>query len=456
MTTSNTNVPGPKPIPVLGNLLEMGANPLRFFETCARTYGPVVKLELEKGRDTYLLSRPEHVQFVLTNTQKLFVKGYQRDRILSLVLGNGLVTSEGSFWLRQRRLSQPAFHQHRIEGYAAVMSAYAQRMLAGWRKDEVRDVHADMMRCTMEIVGKTLFDVDLYDPGEGSNEVAESMDRVFREYVKQYASVVRRLLETVPFPLPLPGNARLKRSVEKLDRIVYGIIERRREENRDRGDLLSMLLQARDDDGTGMTGEQLRDEAMTLFLAGHETTANVLSWTLYALARHPAAGEVLAAELDRVLEGREPAFADIPRLPYTQAVIKESMRLYPPVWFISREPVEDVSIDGYRLPAGCEVALSQWVMHRHPDHFADPQSFRPDRWSPSFEKSLPAYVYFPFGAGPRVCIGSGFAMTEATLLLASIAQTYRFEPADGREAVLEPSITLRPRYGIRLRAIRRR
>lgn len=455
MAKQGMNVPGPKPIPFLGNLLDVGANPLRFFESCAATYGPVVRVSLEKGRDTYILSRPEHIQHVLMNTQRTFTKGYQRDRILSLVLGNGLVTSEGSFWLRQRRLSQPAFHHHRIESYANIMTEFTQRMLLNWEHGETRDIHEDMMQCTMEIVGKALFDVDLHTAYEGSNQVGEALDQVFHEYVKQYTSVTRRLLEMLPISLPLPGNTKLKKSIEKLDQIIYDIIEQRNNETHDYGDLLSMLMLARDDDGTGMSREQLRDEVMTIFLAGHETTANVLSWTIYLLAQHPDVEEKLVKELDNVLEGREPSFADMPQLRYTQSIIKESMRLYPPVWYISREPVEDVWIDEYCLPAGCEVALSQWVMHRHPDYFIDPNSFTPDRWSQEFEKSLPPYVYFPFGAGPRICIGNNFAMMEATLLLAAIMQKFHFVLDQSHKVILEPSITLRPQKGIHVQVEKR-
>jgi len=445
---SPQGVPGPKPIPVLGNLLDMAADPLRFFAECAATHGPVVKLRLARNRETYLLSRPEHIEFVLGQTQRLFAKGYHHDRILSMVLGNGLVTSEGDFWLRQRRLSQPAFHQHRIEQYAAIMSGYAERMIEPWQDGERRNLHADLMQCTMEIAATTLFDVDLRADYAESGRIGEAMDLLLSEYAKQFTSAARHLLQMLRLPLPSPGDAALKRSVATLDRIIYDIIEDRLKENRDRGDLLSMLLEARDDDGAGMSKEQLRDEVMTLFLAGHETTANALSWTLYLLAKHPEAEAALVAELDRVLDGRPPAFADLPRLEYTNAVVKESMRLYPPVWYISREPLEDVTIGGYTLPAGSEMALSQWVMHRHPDYFEEPDAFRPERWTSAFEKSLPPYVYFPFGAGPRVCIGKSFATMESALLLAAIVRKFRIRLDADHDVRLEASVTLRPKTGI--------
>ncbi|AEI43754.1 cytochrome P450 [Paenibacillus mucilaginosus] len=456
MTKTQAGVPGPRPVPLLGNLLSMGAEPHVFFAKCAEQYGPVVRIKIDPRRDTFLITRPQDIQHVLNQTQRYFAKGYHRDPILSRVLGNGLVTSEGSFWLRQRRLSQPAFHHHRIRSYADIMTAYAQRMLAAWEHEESRDIHADMMQCTMEIVAKTLFDVDLHAEDGRSNPVGEALDAVFHEYVKQYTSVMRRLLDLLPVSVPVPGDKKLQESVEQLNRIILDIIDRRQAEGtEDRGDLLSMLLLARDEDGTGMTREQLRDEIMTLFLAGHETTANVLSWTLYLLAREPEAEGKLLKELDRVLGGQPPAFEHIPLLTYTQSVVKESMRLYPPVWLISREPIEDVEIGGYTLPAGCEISVCQWVMHRLPEYFEEPERFQPERWTPEFEKSLPAGVYIPFGAGPRVCIGNQFAMMEAVLLLASIGQRFRLTLEPGHKVLLEPSITLRPQTGIRVRVWKR-
>ncbi|MFC4099354.1 cytochrome P450 [Paenibacillus xanthanilyticus] len=450
-------VPGPRQIPFVGNLLAVGSKPHEFFRTCAEKYGPIVRMRLEQHREIYLLSRPEDIKYVLTNSQRLFAKGYHRDRILSMVLGNGLLTSEADFWLRQRRLVQPAFHKHRIESYADTMTAYTGRLLEEWRDDQELDIHKEMMRVTMEIVAKTLFDIDLKEPRyQGSDQVGDALDQVLRGYVEQFTSVARMLLESLPIAIPLPGSKRLKDSVDRLDRLIYDIIEERSGEDRDRGDLLSMLIAAQDDDGSRMTPKQLRDEVMTLFLAGHETTANVMSWTFYLLAQHEDAARRLAAELDEKLQGRVPALSDLANLPYTRAVINESMRLYPPAWFISREPIEDVWIDGYCLPAGCEVAMSQWIMHRDAAHFPQPDRFLPERWSPEYEKSLPAYVYFPFGAGPRVCIGNSFAMMEASLILASIAQRFEFELDPEHAVIPEPSITLRPKNGIRVKAKSRR
>ncbi|WP_244865096.1 cytochrome P450 [Xylanibacillus composti] len=233
-------------------------------------------------------------------------------------------------------------------------------------------------------------------------------------------------------------------------------MEQRRLDREDHGDLLSMLMHAQDEDGAMMSNEQLRDEVMTLFLAGHETTANTLSWTFYLLTQHPEAESKLMRELEQVLNGQAPSFRHFPQLVYTQSIVKEAMRLYPPVWLISREPLEDVQLEQYVLPAGCEIALSQWVMHRHPDYFPEPRSFIPDRWTPEFEEALPAYVYFPFGAGPRMCIGNNFAMLEATLLLAGVLQQYRIVYDSAKPVAPEPSITLRPKPGVPVRVVRRR
>jgi cytochrome P450 len=308
----------------------------------------------------------------------------------------------------------------------------------------------------MEIVAKTLFDIDLQNSHhQGSNQVGQALDQVLHEYVNQYTNSFRMLLELLPFTLPTPGNKRLKENIKKMDQVIYKIIELRKKENRDQGDLLSMLIAAQDDEGKGMTPTQLRDELMTLFLAGYETTANVLSWSFYLLAQHADAEKKLVTELENVLQGKPPTLSDIPHLPYTRAIINESMRLYPPIWFIYRVALEDIWIDEYCLPAGSELALSQGVIHRHPQYFTKPDSFVPERWSPEFEKSLPPYVYFPFGAGPRVCIGNNFAMMKATLLLASVMQKFHIELDPQHDVVIEPSITLRPKNGIRVRVEKR-
>ncbi|MFS0558302.1 cytochrome P450 [Brevibacillus centrosporus] len=441
--------PGPKATPLVGNLAEFGRDPLGFVSMCAKEYGDVVKLRIEKDRDTYLINTPSHIEYVLANTNRIFSKGYHRDPVMRLVLGNGLITSEGEFWMRQRRLSQPAFHHKRIAGYADIMVEFTRRMISSWKNNEVRNSHEDMMRLTMEIVSKTLFHVDLR---EGSESISHSIETLMQEYNVQMTSVFKRILSLLGLgKLPTPGDTRLHSAVKKLDSIIYNIIRERRTIPGDRGDLLSMLIEAHDeDDGTRMTDKQLRDEVMSLFLAGHETTANTLSWTWHFLAQHPYVEQKVISEIKQVLEGRLPTFDDLPRLKYVEQVIKEVMRLRPPVWWISREANQDCEIGGFHIPAGSEIGMSQWVMHHDPQYFEDPLTFKPERWDDNEEKHLPKYAYFPFGGGPRVCIGNQFAMMEAVLLVTTIAQSFQLEQVKDHPVILEPSITLRPKDGIQM------
>jgi cytochrome P450 len=314
-------------------------------------------------------------------------------------------------------------------------------MLATWRSGEMRDLHADMMQLALSIVSKALLDVDA---GEKSHEVSSAIDWIMRDFNSRFQSAV-----PLPFGLPIPRNFALKRQVRLLESVIQQIINERRADRRDHGDLLSVLVHARDEqDQTGMTDRQLRDEVMTLFLAGHETTANLLSWTWYLLATHPAVEAKVRSELELVLAGRPPAAADAPRLTYIEQVLLESMRLYPPAYAMGRESVEECTIGGYRIPAGSTVIMSQYVMHRHPRYFDRADEFDPDRWSGGLMKRLPKYVYFPFGAGPRVCIGNSFALLEAMLVVATVVPRFQFSLAAHPPVVPWPSVTLRPREGI--------
>jgi cytochrome P450 len=440
---------GPTPAPFLGNLLAFGKDPLGFLTQVTREYGCGVKIRLEAERDTYVVTHPEHVEYVLTHTGKEFSKGYQRDPIMRRVLGNGLVTSEGDFWLRQRRLSQPAFHRQRIAGYGEVMVAYTTRMIATWRDGQILDLHEAMMRLTLEIISKSIFDVDLHED-KRSRGVGEAIEVVLTEYSAQLTSAVRIILDRLPFQVPKPGEFKLNKAVDALDRLIYAIVGERRNEAADRGDLLSMLLAAQDEDGSTMNDQQLRDELVTLFLAGHETTANTLSWTFYLLAQHPSVEQKLLEEYKGVAGTEAPTVEMYPNLAYTQQVIKEVMRLYPPVWWVSREPLQDWQCDDVLIPKGSEVGMSQWVMHRDPTFYEDPDAFRPERWTVEFERSLPRYAYFPFGGGPRLCIGNNFALLEAALILATILPAYRLRLMPGQEVEPLPSITLRPKHGLKV------
>jgi cytochrome P450 len=387
-----------------------------------------------------LLNHPDLIEQVLVTQNRNFIKHFIT-RLLQRLLGEGLLNSEGDVWLRQRRLAQPAFQRSRIDAYGSVMVEYTQRMLHGWRDGERRDVHAEFMRLALEIVAKTLLNADA--AGGEAPTVAQALEVLIEDFRYRWGSVF-----PVPVWLPTPGNRRCKRARQNLEALIYKYIKQARAGGEDRGDLLSMLLQVRDEDGSGMTDQQLRDQVMTLFLAGHETTANALSWTWYLLAGHPHVEAKLAEELQAVLGGRLPTVSDLPRLKYTEYIVNESMRLYPPVFAFGREALADCEIGGYRIPAGATIVMSQWVMHRHPRYFEQPEEFNPSRWENGLLQRLSKYVYFPFGGGPRICIGNTFALLEASLVLATVAQKYRFTLCPEPPVVAAPAVTLRPKHGI--------
>ncbi|HYS22449.1 MAG TPA: cytochrome P450 [Candidatus Eisenbacteria bacterium] len=414
-------------------------NPLDYFTKVAREYGDIAGLRVLNFRSIFI-NHPDLIEEVLvTNARK-----YSKGRVLRAnrhVFGEGLLTSEGDFWLRQRRLAQPAFHRARIASYAATMVEYTQRMLNGWRGGEARDAHQEMMRLTLQIVGKTLFDADVE---RDAQDVGKSL-----ELLLEIGANFRRAI-FVPHWLPTPTNLRVKREVAQIETILYRIIGERRASGRDAGDLLSMLLCAQDEDGSRMTDRQLRDEAITLFLAGHETTASTLSWTWWLLAQNPAVEAKLHAELDAVLGDPGPSLDDLPKLAYTGHVITESLRLYPAAWGMARLAIEDHEIAGYPVTKGMGVAMAQWVVHRDSRWYDAPEEFRPERWENDLWKRLPRFAYFPFGGGPRQCIGNAFALMEATLILATIARKFRLRLVANHPVAPLASITLRPRHGVRV------
>ena len=425
--------------PLVGHLHALRRDPLGFTTRCA-AYGDVVPLRFGPRR-VFMLNHPDDIQDVLVTRNHLFRKGYLA-RGLEPMIGNGLLISEGDFWRRQRRLEQPAFHRTRIAGYAASMVAEVEPLTAGWRDGEERDVHADMLALTLEVVTRTLFGADLRD---GVAVVRAALATVLTTLNYRLST----LLFMVPTVVPVPAHLRLRAAMRRLDRVVYGIIERRRRSGERRADLLGMLLDAEDEDGTRMTDRQLRDEVMTLMVAGHETTALSLSWSTYLLAGHPMADAALHRELEAVLGGRPPAVDDLPRLRYADAVVKETLRLYPAGWVIFREALEDLEIRGHVVRRGWTVALPQWAVHRSERFHPEPERFRPERWLDD-DVERHRFAYFPFGGGPRLCIGSHFAMVESTLLLAAIAQRFRFRTVPGFTPEPDPAITLRPRSGIQL------
>ena len=440
MTRVNGEVhpPGPKPHFLLGNLPEFGADVLGFFTSCAREYGDITYLRLARSPG-YLISHPDLIEQVLVAQHRNFIKHTFFWRHVRAIFGRGLLTSEGDFWLRQRRLAQPAFHRDRIAAYGGVMVTYAERMLDRWTVGETRPLHDDLMALTLLIVAKVLFDADV---ARDVQAVGRALDAAMHEIAVRFARPFR-----IPDAIPTPGNLRYRRAVTGLNDVVHRIVRDHRTSG-GRGDLLDLLIEARDEEGNAMTDDQLRDEAITLMLAGHETTALALSWTFYLLSGHPEVDDALGAELDDVVGGRAPTVADLPRLRYAEMVVNEALRLYPPAYAFGREAVRDCELGGYRIPAGATVFVSPWVMHRDRRYFDRPEEFFPERWAGDAAQRLPRFAYFPFGGGPRLCIGNRFAMMEAVLLLACIRRRFRLRLDPSCRVKPFPSITLRPAHGL--------
>ena len=437
--------PGPKPHFLIGNVPLADSNPLAVFQRWAAEYGDIFYYRAGWIR-VYFLNHPDLIEAVLVRQYQNLLK----DRVIRnsrWLFGEGLLTSEGETWKRQRRLTQPAFHRERIASYAGIMTQYTEQAVADWQDGAVVDLHREMMRLTLKIAVRTLFNVE----PDGIREISQAADVLVRNMTG-----ARMLMPSLARFLPLPSMLEVRRAVRQLDRTVYQIIDRRRRNKQDSGDLLSMLLEARDEDGSDMDDQQVRDEVLTFLLAGHETTALALSWAWHLLAENPEANERLCAELDRVLGGRAPTISDLTVLPYAEGVIKESMRLYPPAWGVGRTVAKEFELNGYCIPAGANVVMSQWVQHRDARFFPNPERFDPGRWRTETSRNLPRFAYFPFGAGPRQCIGASFAMMESVILLATMAQ--RFQPCavPGHPVETLPSITLRPKRGVWMELRQRR
>ena len=434
-TSSVLSLPGPDTATVLA---QYSQDPLAFMTRCAHEYEEIVPIQM--GDDLFcLLTNPEHITQILTD-RLLFIKA-QDLQMLRGLLGNGLLTSEGSFWQRQRRLAQPVFHKKRINIYGETMVEYTQHAMNRWKVGDTFDVHDEMMQITLNIVMKTIFNQDISDAEAG--KVAQVLETAMNWFVDKSASLLAGD-ET-------EADQRYQDAITRLDEIIYAMIDHRRATEETGDDLLGMLMQVEDaDDGSRMTNQQLRDEVSTLMLAGHETTANTLSWTWMLLGEHPNVRERLSQELTSVLQGNAPTVEDLKRLPYTTMIIQEAMRLYPPVTDLSREATEDCEIGGYLIEKGTTLIFSQWVMHHDSRYFDSPEVFDPERWANGFEKSLPRGVYFPFSDGPRICIGKSFAMMEAVLLLATIAQSFQLELVPNQTIEKQASITLRPKSGIQV------
>lgn len=418
-------------------------DPLALLTGWARRYGDIYHYRAF-GIHVCVLSHPEYIETVLVRRSQDFTKG-RGLQVNRRLFGRGLLTSEGEAWQVQRQLCQPSFSGERINEYGSVMAACAAQMLDAWRDGEIRVLNREFSILTLKVVTRTLFGVDA---GDLAGEVQHSMKPVM-----DFNTRGRILLPAVRY-LPTPASVRYRLAARRLDRVVDAIIRRRRAACRKDHDLLALLLRAHDD-GSAMPASLLRDEVMTLLLAGHETTALALCWAFYLIAHHPRVENVLVEEIGRVLGSRPPAASDLASLPRATNVIKETLRLYPPAYAMVRIAARDIKLGEYCVPRGASVILSQWIVHRDPRYYAEPERFDPDRWTPGFASRLPRFAYFPFGGGPRACIGASFALTEATLLLVTILQRFHLELALEGPLRPIPGITLRPGDDLRV-TVRRR
>jgi cytochrome P450 len=440
--------PGPRGLPLIGNLLALGNEPLGFFAEAARRYGDLVSLNLA-GWQTLLVGDLPAIEKILVQDHRNYVKHRFFWRHVTAVFGKGLLTSEGEPWQRQRRLAAPAFAGRQLLGYDSAMVALTHQMLDGWKDGEVIDIHPEMMGLTLRIAAKTLFN------SEVERDIRD-MDHAMNDLIVEVASRYKRPI-FVPDAIPLPGHVRYRRAIRTVEGVVSSMIaERRANGLENRNDCLSRLMAAHDEAGMPMSDALLRDEAITLLLAGHETTALALSWTWFLLGQHPEALSRMAAEIAEVL-GDHPATADdLPTLKFTESVVMEAMRLYPPAWAIGRESTQPFELGGYSFPTGTTIFIIPWVLHRDRRYFEEPEAFRPERWMGNLARELPRFAYMPFGGGPRICIGQRFAMIEAVLVLTTMAQRFSMELRPDRKVTPFPSITLRPNGGVWLKIKERR
>ena len=427
---------GPDGLPVVGNQLAFLRDPYGFMTRTAREYGDIASWE-DPGGLVFQLNHPDYIERVLVRNNENYIKGERFQRTLGPITGNGILNSEGAVWRRNRHLIQPAFHPDRIREYATMMTDFTEDALEDWRDGQTRLVHEDTMELTLRIVARALFGADI-------DEHVDAIGAALEEFMAATENLGHFVL---PPQVPTPARLRIKRARENLDEVVHRLIEERRANPTDR-DVISKLLSVTDEEGDAMSTEQIRDEVVTLLLAGHETTALALTLTFYQLARNPPVEERLVEELEAVLDGRAPTMDDLSDLTYTEKVVKESMRRYPPVPGVIREPVKPDVIGGYEIPAGATVRMHQWVVHRDPRWYDDPLAFRPERWTDEMEADLPKLAYFPFAAGPRRCIGDRFAMLEARLILATVYRDYHFELVPGTDLDLRATITARPKEEI--------
>lgn len=442
--------PGPRGDWLLGNVREFRRDALGLLAKSAREFGDVVRFRLGH-HVVHLVNHPDHIEHVLLKNHQNYERSARSAEKIRGVCGESLLTSSGEAWRKQRRLMQPAFHQGRIAGFAAIMAESTTSVLDRWadfaRSGRAFDLASEMSRLTFIITAKALLNAD----ASADAEIAERALPVVLEHTYHR---LEKLFDP-PASLPLPANRRFRKALEALDQVVFRIIAERRQRSGGPDDLLSMLLDARDEEtGQSMTDDQLRNESIALLLAGHETTANALSWMFYLISQAPSIEADLCAELSAVLGGRAPMLEDIPRLKLTTMVVNESLRLYPSIWALERRVLADDVIGGFHIPAGSTIVISPFVLHRHPAFWEEPEIFRPARFTDTTDASRLSRAYLPFGAGAHQCIGSGFAMMEARIILSMAAQRYRLRLLPGHPVEPKPGITLRPRYGLMMTAQR--
>jgi cytochrome P450 len=436
--------PGPRGHPILGSAPAIQRDIIQALMSSWREFGDIVRFRVP-GLSIYLVAHPDHVKHVMVDHHRNYPKVPSVDNKFKDISGEGLLNSSGEFWLRQRRLMQPTFHRQRIARFGTFMTECTAGMLDRWQVQakcgEPLDMRVEMQRLSLDILAKALFASDL------SREV----DVIGHAVTVEFEHTFRRLQSIInlPLSLPLPGNRRFLEARRTLDEIVYRLIAERRAAAEEGGDLVSMLLQARDEEtGEGMSDQQLRDEVMTMIFAGHETVSTGMTWVWYFLSMHPEVARRLGAELAEVLGGRTPTVEDIPQLRYTTMVIEEALRLYPPIWLMSRTPLVDDEIGGYAIPSGAMVFVCPYVTHRHPDFWENPEGFTPDRFAPERSVGRHRWAYFPFGGGPRKCIGDIFGLMETQLVVAMVAQRYRLDLVPGHPVIPQPAISLRARHGM--------
>jgi cytochrome P450 len=443
--------PGPKGHFLWGSGLAAIETPLTLYVDSWKEYGDSVKLNSLPGYYWYMFTHPLAVEHILQTHQQTYRKPEVFNRPMSLLVGNGLVVSEGELWMRQRRLAQPAFHKTRLAQLAQAMVSTIEEQIQNWERQEpetIIDITHEMGALTLAIVGKALFSTDL----QTYSEQVGSTLRIALEHVNYRMGHIYALPEWIP----TKRNRQFISAKAELDSVVMEIINKRRQSGKEENDLLSALLHATDDEsGESMSNELLRDEVITLMIAGHDTTAAALTWTFYLLDKNPDKEAILLDELKSTLDGRIPTVEDLPNLPYTRMVIEESMRLYPPAWGLIREAKEDDEISGYTVRKGRPISLIQYITHKHPEFWDEPLAFMPERFEKDKVAQRPKFAYFPFGGGQRVCIGREFSLMEGTLALAAIAQRIKFMPMPNQNIEPDPTFTLRPKYGIKAHVLKR-